>query len=368
MSRNKNKNIFKRYFDKSNKTIYDVSKETNIPEKKVQEIIDGDREITGENVDKVMSSLQNDNKVEKDINIINALEFFKENNPKELRDKFNYSTQKDFARVVGLSSAVISQFESGNYGPTRNEKGVGNNTLLKLYDFYRNELNINISRKNETNKKKANNAKIHNIVSVNKNNIAAYNSKLNKAIKYFKENPLTILLNKYNMTDKEFMYNTSMSYTVFRRFASGRFYKLPGEKDTRNFVGKNTIIKTYLYFKSLEKSAETQNKIKDEYAYNDTKMTNDLVNNIINDKEVDNKIIDKIEEATTNYVFDNTDIIEDVVNNVIENEKDTEKFKLDTNFDVNEVFEYIVYKCDSDKVIDLYNKLNNFFEIVKKFK
>ncbi len=347
MSRNKNKNIFKRYFDKSKKTIYDVSKETNIPEEKVQEIINGDREISGENVDKVISSLQNDNKVEKDINIINALEFFKENNPRKLRKKFNYSTQKDFARVVGLSSAVISQFESGNYGPTRDGKGVGNNTLLKLYDFYRNELNINVSRKNETNKKKADNAKIHNIVNANKNNITVYNNKLNKAIKYFKENPLSMLLDKYNMTDKEFMYNTSMSYTVFRRFASGRFYKFPGEKDTRNFVGKNTVIKTYLYFKELEKLAnksdETQNKIKDEYAYNDTKMTNDLVNNIVNDKE-------------------------DIVANGKEDNVNKDVIILDKNFNVNDVFEYIVYKCDSDKVIDLYDKLNNFFEIVKKFK
>ena len=344
----RNKNIFKKYFDKSKKTIYDVSKETNIPEEKVQEIINGDREISGENVDKVLSSLQNNNKVEKDIDIINAVEFFKKNNPRKLRKKFNYATQRDVARVVGLCPSMISQLESGNYGPTRNNKGIGNNTLLKLYDFYRNELNINVSRKNETNKKKSDNAKIHNIVNANKNNVAAYNSRLNKAIKYFKENPLNILLDKYNMTDKEFMYNTSMSYTVFRRFAAGRFYKLPGEKDTGNFVGKNTIIKIYLYFKELEKQAiksdETQNKIKDEYVYNDIKMTNDLVDNIVNDKE---NIIDTVKEDT----IDN---------------KDT--FILDKNFNVNDVFEYIVYECDSDKVVDLYNKLNNFFEIVKKFK
>ena len=134
--------IWNKLKTKNNVTSYDISKDTNIPEEKVKEILTGDRAVPTERVDDITKAIQNNsNKLAKDIRYNNAIKFFEENDFKELIKKFNFSTQKELSQTAHLSTYVISM------ASTHRIKELSKTSVIKLYDFFSDELNIKSPRK-----------------------------------------------------------------------------------------------------------------------------------------------------------------------------------------------------------------------------
>lgn len=119
---------------------YSIARDMNIPEEKVKEILKGERELPSDKVDEFINVVNKTKKAKKNFDRNEALIFFNNNDPKELRTKFNYDTQKEVAELLGISQFTISRLEDPKYGPS----SLSTRILCKLYDFYKDELNIKI--------------------------------------------------------------------------------------------------------------------------------------------------------------------------------------------------------------------------------
>ena len=137
--------FWNKFIKKSNKSDYEIAKEMNIQEEKLKEIKNGERELPTQRVDDLLKATQN-NKTTRDLEYIKALEFFKKNNFAELRKKFNYKLQKDLEKPLGLSKSTISRIEKEQFDR------IGKGTLIKVYDFFNDELNIKIDKQNKVKK------------------------------------------------------------------------------------------------------------------------------------------------------------------------------------------------------------------------
>lgn len=136
-------NFWKRKYNKSNKSAYDISKEINVPEEKVKEIIKGERQVPTKDIDKVNEAFS-ENKFEI-TSIERALmeQFFKENKIKELRKKFNYSTNQEMANAMNIGVATLYKLNN------KEIKHISDKLLVKIYDFFQNDWNTNVRTKKE---------------------------------------------------------------------------------------------------------------------------------------------------------------------------------------------------------------------------
>lgn len=133
--------IWNKLKNKNKVTSYDISKDTNIPEEKVKEILTGDRSVPTERVDDITKAIQNNsNKLAKDIKYNNAIKFFEENDFKELIKKFNFKSQKELAQAVHVSTYITTM------ASTHRIKELSKISVIKLYDFFSDELNIKSPR------------------------------------------------------------------------------------------------------------------------------------------------------------------------------------------------------------------------------
>lgn len=143
--------IWNKLKNKNKVTSYDISKDTNIPEEKVKEILTGDRNVPTERVDDITKAIQNNsNKLAKDIRYNNAIKFFEENDFKELIKKFNFKSQRELAQAIHVSTYITTM------ASTHRIKELSKISVIKLYDFFSDELNIKSPRKKKVknNKKK----------------------------------------------------------------------------------------------------------------------------------------------------------------------------------------------------------------------
>ena len=143
--------IWNKLKTKNKVTSYDISKDTNIPEEKVKEILTGDRDVPTERVDDITKAIQNNsNKLAKDIRYNNAIKFFEENDFKELIKKFNFKSQRELAQAIHVSTYITTM------ASTHRIKELSKISVIKLYDFFSDELNIKSPRKKKVknNKKK----------------------------------------------------------------------------------------------------------------------------------------------------------------------------------------------------------------------
>lgn len=140
--------IWNKLKTKNKVTSYDISKDTNIPEEKIKEILTGDRTVPTERVDDITKAIQNNsNKLAKDIKYNNAIKFFEENDFKELIKKFNFKSQRELSQTSHISVYVISM------ASTHRIKELSKTSVIKLYDFFSDELNIKSPRKKKTKRK-----------------------------------------------------------------------------------------------------------------------------------------------------------------------------------------------------------------------
>ena len=124
--------IFKRKI----KNTFDVARDMGVDEKKIKELKEGERQVEGLTMDKVLQSV-NKSQVERDIEKLNIFEWYKNTDLKALRKEFGYKNATTLAEVLKVEKSAISRAENKKYNKI-------NKTIIKLYDFYHNDFNKNI--------------------------------------------------------------------------------------------------------------------------------------------------------------------------------------------------------------------------------
>ena len=125
-------NIFKRKI----KNTFDVARDMGVDEEKIRELKEGERQVEGATMDKVLQSV-NKSQVERDIEKLNIFEWYKNTDLKALRKEFGYKNATTLAEVLKVEKSAISRAENKKYNKI-------NKTIIKLYDFYHNDFNKNI--------------------------------------------------------------------------------------------------------------------------------------------------------------------------------------------------------------------------------
>ena len=130
-------NIFKRKI----KNTFDVARDMGVDEEKIKELKEGERQVEGATMDKVLQSV-NKSQVERDIEKLNIFEWYKNTDLKALRKEFGYKNATTFAEVLKVEKSAISRAENKKYNKI-------NKTIIKLYDFYHNDFNKNIKEEEQ---------------------------------------------------------------------------------------------------------------------------------------------------------------------------------------------------------------------------
>ena len=130
-------NIWKK-LNKLNKSNYEIAKETNIPEEKVEEIMKGERQVPSNMIDDFRKALATNNRVEKSLKLSQVKEWYKTTDLKQRREDLGYKSQASLSRAMNVSPSTISRIESKS---EENRKYFNEDMLVKYYDFMTNDLN-----------------------------------------------------------------------------------------------------------------------------------------------------------------------------------------------------------------------------------
>ena len=129
--------IFKRKI----KNTFDVARDMGVDEEKIKELKEGERQVEGLTMDKVLQSV-NKSQVERDIEKLNIFEWYKNTDLKALRKEFGYKNAATLAEVLKIEQSAISRAENKKYNKI-------NKNIIKLYDFYHNDFNKNIKEEEQ---------------------------------------------------------------------------------------------------------------------------------------------------------------------------------------------------------------------------
>ena len=129
--------IFKRKI----KNTFDVARDMGVDEEKIKELKEGERQVEGATMDKVLQSV-NKSQVERDIEKLNIFEWYNNTDLKALRKEFGYKNAATVAEVLKIEQSAISRAENKKYNKI-------NKTIIKLYDFYHNDFNKNIKEEEQ---------------------------------------------------------------------------------------------------------------------------------------------------------------------------------------------------------------------------
>lgn len=127
-------------FKRKIKNTFDIARDIGVDEKKVKELVNGEREIRGETMDKVLKSI-NKSKVERDLEKLNIFEWYKNTDLKKLREDFGYKKQVHLARALKIDNGELNRFENKRFDKV-------NNMIIRMYDFYHNDFNRNVEKNN----------------------------------------------------------------------------------------------------------------------------------------------------------------------------------------------------------------------------
>lgn len=125
-------------FKRKIKNAFDIARDIGVDEKKVKELVNGEREIRGETMNKVLQSI-NKSKVERDLEKLNIFQWYQETDLKKMREEFGYEKQAHLSRVLKVDNGELNRFENKKFNKV-------NNFIIKMYDFYHNDFNKNIEK------------------------------------------------------------------------------------------------------------------------------------------------------------------------------------------------------------------------------
>lgn len=175
--------------NKNRKSNYEISKKTNIPEEKVEEIMNGERQVPSDRVDSFVSAIQENNNLERSINSATAKKWIEETDLKALRREFNYQSQVELAKELNIDTSVICRLEN------KKIDHVSDNFLIKFYDFYHDELNKKVKRKTK---------KKNNQIKIREKDLDLKGISFEDAIKWYKDFDLKGYLNEKGYSYKDF--------------------------------------------------------------------------------------------------------------------------------------------------------------------
>jgi len=118
---------------------HDVAKDLGVEEEKIQELINGERHVGGETMDRVLKSIQEneENGTAKELAI---LDWYNNTDLKDLRSRWGYG-QTELARKLEINVSTLNAIESKYH-----ERKSVSKLMKKLYDFYQDEFNKQISK------------------------------------------------------------------------------------------------------------------------------------------------------------------------------------------------------------------------------
>lgn len=173
-----NKSFFGRLASKNKKSSYEVSKETGISEDKIKEVFTGERSLPTKHVDAVVKSIQSKDNLS-NVDYLTARKYFDVDEPDfvSLRNRFGYGTQRSLAQALKIPACYVSDLETGKLNR------VPKSTLVKVYDFFQDDLNIRVkpikAKKGGRKKSKSSSVSVSSLTVgvdvVPKNNQASFN-------------------------------------------------------------------------------------------------------------------------------------------------------------------------------------------------
>lgn len=252
--------------NKNKKSNYEISKKTNIPEDKVKEIMNGERAIPTDRVDDFVGAIQENNSLERSVNVETAKRWIMETDLKSLRKKFNYSSQSDLAKELGLDTSTICRLENKKFSHT------SDSTLIKYYDFFQDELNIKIDRGEKSKTRR---------VKPHKKDQQVLNS-IDKeiAINWYKEFDLKEYLREKGMSYKDF--GLLLGYSAR---STSLISNLVNRKVEETPTGSTVILKAYAYINGLmepqETDVEEETNENEELVEEDTNVAQEPNNEVI---------------------------------------------------------------------------------------
>lgn len=131
-------NFWSKLKAKGNKTTYDLSKETNISEEKLDEVFNGERELPTNHVDKVYTALKEKKQPMTSIERALIEKFFTDNDILVLRKSWGYASMQSLADAIGVGVSNLYLLRPQYI------KKLTDNYLQKVYDFFQDELNKNV--------------------------------------------------------------------------------------------------------------------------------------------------------------------------------------------------------------------------------
>ena len=245
--------------NKLNKSNYEIAKETNIPEDKVEEIMKGKRQVPTDRIDKFIEVLKKDDKVQKQLDLIEARQWYDKTNLKQRRIEMGYRTQRSLAEVLKLDVSVINRLETRS---ALDKHHVSDTTFIRYCDFMRDDLNKIINSK-KINNKKTNNKKTksgetlklrYNIPEKERQEIL--NTDWEEVLEWYKNFDLREWIEQRGWSHgdlaKALNYKSSSSITDMLNNKPKN-----GKKDLKNY--QIVLTRVYLYIKKQEE--EVHNKI-----------------------------------------------------------------------------------------------------------
>jgi len=136
-------NFWTKKYNKINKSTYDIAQELNVSEDKIKEIINGEREVPHDDVDRVVQSFSTNKLKVSSMERALMEQYFKENDIDELIAKFGYKSRIDLGNAIGTSNTTIARCKNSGI------KTLSDNLLKKVYDFFQNEWNIKVKDKDD---------------------------------------------------------------------------------------------------------------------------------------------------------------------------------------------------------------------------
>ena len=128
------------FWSKRIKNTKKLANKLGVEEEKIKELKNGEREITGKTIDKVMNVINEDKMIDK-IKEIEIRQWYNDTDLKKLRKDFGYISQCELAKVIGCDNSVICNFE--------NKKPIKwvSPKLIDYYNFFQDDFNKKINKK-----------------------------------------------------------------------------------------------------------------------------------------------------------------------------------------------------------------------------
>ena len=238
-----------------------IADKVGVEEQKIKELVNGEREITGEAMDKVLNAIneeKNKTELEKKVEEENVINWIRNANLEKLIKDFGFGNQKDCAKKIGIAQSSLNII--------KNKKFVKySSNMQKVYDFFNNEFNKQ-AKKDTPIKEKINSIEEKDIVD------------------FFKKENSTNLKNKLNLKNKDELADLAgCSRGSLENFFGG-FYRVISPSMKKAYINFQEALNQIKTQDVLKQEETPQILMKDEININTPQDTKTIENEVKNDE------------------------------------------------------------------------------------